>query len=94
MELGRWDVDGLLAEMPSSAFSEWMEYSELEPFGQPWDNWLMAVNSWQFACAHSDPKKPRPKFQNYFYEAEQDKALRKQAETRQFFDWLDSKVSH
>jgi hypothetical protein len=32
-ELGIWDVDGMLEEMPWATFCEWTEYFQLDPFG-------------------------------------------------------------
>lgn len=42
--LGEWDVDRMLAEIPSELFSEWIAYYKLEPFG---DEWLMT----SYLCA-------------------------------------------
>jgi hypothetical protein len=33
--VGEWDVDGMLAAMPSALYSEWLAYAELEQFGDP-----------------------------------------------------------
>lgn len=55
--------------MSSSEFSDWMTFSEDEPFGAPWENWLMAIPAYQFACANTPKNKPRPEFKKLLWES-------------------------
>jgi len=41
---GTWDVDGMLAAMPSELFAEWIAYHQQEPWG---DDWMQT----SFICA-------------------------------------------
>lgn len=50
--------------MPSSEFTQWMAFYELEPFGSWRDNYHTAVLAHMYASAHS--KRP-PKFSSFFY---------------------------
>ena len=43
MALGRPDVDGMLAEITSVQFAEWMAYSRLEPWGEERDDLRMGI---------------------------------------------------
>ena len=44
-----------------------MEYSRLEPFGAIRDNWHAALIASILANAYRDPKRPPPKFKDFFY---------------------------
>lgn len=72
--------------MPSTLLDEWVEYARLEPFGHPWENWLMAIPAHMYASVKS--KKGRePSLQSFYYEDSQSKKEREQS---QFLHFLDS----
>lgn len=52
--------------MPSSQFTEWMEFYRLEPFGARWQNWLMA-QPLQFSRLLHSKKGHRPPIDDLYY---------------------------
>jgi len=72
--------------MPASVFDQWRAYYQAEPFGQPWENWLMAVPAHILATVHSK-KGASPKMKDFFYE---DPAVKKERQTKQFFHFLET----
>ena len=80
-------MDGLRSKMPIRIFNQWLAYSKLEPFGQPWENYLMAVPAYQFGVASFE--KPVD-FKSYFY---CDEERNKEAKLEEFFSFLDAKVT-
>lgn len=78
--------------MPVSEFGRWMAYAEEEPFGQPWENWLMAVQAWQFACAHTGNGKNPPKFQNFMYKGPAARERDAQRKVDSFVSFLEGKT--
>lgn len=71
--------------MPASLLYKWMDFERLEPFGQPWQNWLMAVPAVDFASVHAK-KGTQISLKDYIYEDKQSKIERQNAELFTFFD--------
>lgn len=77
-------------EIPSSVMDKWMDFYRLEPFGQQWENWLMAVPTSAFAQVHAK-KGSIVKMNDYFYVDEQTKEEEKLGSLLSLFD---SKVTN
>jgi hypothetical protein len=86
--VGEWDVDSMAHNMSSSLLHRWREFERVEPFGGPWENWLMAVPASDFASVYAR-KGVQVKVSDYMYEDAQDK---KERQTANLFTWLDAKV--
>ncbi|MFW0776204.1 MAG: phage tail assembly protein T [Rickettsiales bacterium] len=76
--------------MPASLYSRWQDYSRIEPFGQPWENWLMSVPATMFKQVHSR-KGTVVKMQDFTYEDEKSKRDREAADLMAFFDAFEPK---
>lgn len=77
--------------MPSSEFLRWQRYAEEEPFGQPWENWLMARPAFDFAMAHTGKGRPKPRFDSYLYKGPAALAREKSARVDSFVNFLERK---
>jgi hypothetical protein len=75
----------MMDRMPSSLLKKWIEYHRLEPFGQPWENWLMAVPAHMFASVHSK-KGAVPPFKDFVYVDPMTEEIEKQ---KAFIGFLD-----
>lgn len=53
--------------MGSREFSDWQEFAREEPFGAPWENWLMARIAHLFAVANTSKKRKPPEFKTFFF---------------------------
>lgn len=73
-------------QMPARLLDEWVAYYDIEPFGKPWENWLMAVPAHMTAAIHSK-KGQTPKLSSFIYEHPDAK---KERETLEFFNFLES----
>lgn len=80
----------MMEDMPSSLLDKWYDFHRLEPFGQQWQNWLMAVPLSNFVKVHSK-KGTVVKASDYFYEDEQSKKDREQATFIKFLDTFEPK---
>lgn len=90
LQLGVWDVDRLAEQMPYSALCKWEDYARIEPFGNPWDNWLMAVPATMFSQVHSK-KGATPKMTDFMYEDAETKKQREAEQLMHFFDTFEPK---
>jgi hypothetical protein len=54
-----WDVDGMLARMPSRLFAEWQAYDRLDPIGAWRGDLLAGIVAATIANVHRDPKQRR-----------------------------------
>lgn len=90
MHLGIWDVDQLAQDMPASLYQRWQDYARIEPFGQPWENWLMSVPATMFKQVHSR-KGQIVQMKDFMYEDPQSKKERESNELMDFFDRFEPK---
>ena len=88
LKLGIWNVPALMASMPSSLFQKWSEFERVEPFGQPWENWLMAVPAFDFAQVHK-AKGKMIQFGQYMYVPTEEKM---RAKEKKFISFLQAKA--
>ncbi len=79
LALGR-TVSELEASMSSSEFSEWIEYYQLEPFGQWRDNWHAAQIAALLFNANRGKTQQPLKAQDFMFATEEEQAQRKQDE--------------
>lgn len=77
-------------ELSASDYESWKLYYKEEPFGNPWQNWLMAMQTNIIARAHFK-REHRPKFTDYFYE---DPDYKRERQTQDLFLWFQSKAKH
>jgi hypothetical protein len=59
LELGIWDVHGLMRDMSSLQLSEWMAYERLDPFGQYREDYRAGIIAATIANANRS-KKSKP----------------------------------
>ncbi len=71
--------------MPASEFAEWTAMYSIQPFGVWRDNYHAAMVAHILATAHSDPKKPKPRFDAFFYTDPKELASRKRRSIVNFF---------
>lgn len=74
--------------MPASQFDSWIAYSKEEPFGNPWENWLMATPALMFAQVHSK-RGETPMLKDFFYESAEAKRERQQKEFIRFLETFE-----
>ena len=79
--------------MPVSEFDQWVEYDTEEPFGQPWDNWLMAVQGHLFASANTAKGKTAPTIESFFYKGKSDRVKAVEDKADVFVNFLEGKRS-
>ena len=84
---------GELGSMPSSEFSDWLEFAQEEPFGAPWENWLMAVPAHMFASANTSKKKAPPKMEKFFFAGPRRRAQMKKKRVGGFLSMLTGKAN-
>lgn len=75
-------------EISASDYESWKLFYKEEPFGGPWENWLMAIQTDIIAKANF--KKP-PKLKDYFYE---DPDYKRERDTHNLCMWFASKAKH
>lgn len=77
--------------MPVSLMNKWLDFYRLEPFGQEWENWLMARPTHLFAQVHGK-KGSKISVQDFMYEDSQSKRDREAEEFMSFLDAFDKKA--
>lgn len=77
---------------PASVLEDFRALDILEPFGPARDNWHAAQVAYMIALAHSDPKKRRPRFDDFMYKDPYTIDEEKIAEADNFF--FSSKGKH
>ena len=82
---GEWDVYALKEKMPVSLLTKWLDFYRLEPFGQEWENWLMARPTQLFASVHGK-KGSRVSVKDFMYE---DSESKRDREAEEFFLFMD-----
>lgn len=75
--------------MSAQQLQKWLDYARQEPFGQPWENWLMAIPAHMYASVHTGKNRAPPKFEKFFHV---DTESKRQKDTAEFLTWLDSKA--
>lgn len=80
----------MMDKMPSSLLKKWIEYNRVEPFGQPWENWLMAIPAHMFAQANSK-KGSEPPFKEFIYVDPETARIEKQKAFIGFLDHFEPK---
>jgi len=78
--------------MPASEFNRWKEYSAEEPFGQPWENWLMAVTAQMFAKVHRGKGGQAPTLDDFMYKGPAKIAEKEQQKIDRLMAFFDSNV--
>lgn len=76
--------------MPLSYFERWVMYEQEEPFGQPWENWLMAVPAHQFA--HVNSKRP-PNFKDFYFKGRAAREAEEKSRVDNFFEFLEGRAN-
>ncbi len=71
--------------MTAREFAEWRAYYALEPFGSWRDNYHAAMIAHILAMVNSDPKKSRPRFENFFYRDHESVAQQQRGNVVRFF---------
>ena len=91
MACGEWDVYSLKEKMPVSLLNKWLDFYRLEPFGQEWENWLMARPTHLFAMANCK-KGSKIAIKDFMYEDPQSTKERQAEELMMFFDNVNKKA--
>lgn len=86
----RPDVDRFLSELSSDQLADWFVFYGLEPWGQPWENYILARHIHTQAMINRDPKKPMPQMSNFLWESETDRTMREHQMRKGLFDHLRS----
>ena len=82
-----------IESMSSREYDEWRRYEQAEPFGQPWDNWLMAVQGQMFASAHTAKGKSPPQIKDFFYKGPDDRKVEADTKADIFVNFLEGKTN-
>ena len=77
--------------MPVSLLNKWLDFYRLEPFGQEWENWLMARPTHLFASVHGK-KGSKIAIRDFMYEDTESAKDRQAEELMMFFDNVDKKA--